>query len=55
VPIAPTAPSVNGTAILRVEHDGRVGYGFIESSDFNLEYWRGHRDQGRYELRVQLY
>jgi hypothetical protein len=45
----------NGTVILRVEHDGRVGYGFLESSDFNLEYWRGHRDLGGYELQLQLF
>jgi hypothetical protein len=45
----------NGTAIIRVEHEGRVGYGFLESSDFNLEYWRGRRELGRYELQVQLF
>jgi hypothetical protein len=44
----------NVTVILRVEHDGRVGYGFLEAADFNLEYWRGHTDLGRYELRVAL-
>lgn len=44
----------NITIIVRVEHEGRVGYGFLEAADFNLEYWRGHTDLGRYELRVAL-
>jgi hypothetical protein len=45
----------NGTIVLRVEHEGRVGYGFLESSDFNLEYWRGHRDLGQHTLTVTLF
>jgi hypothetical protein len=45
----------NGTVILRVEHEGRVGYTFLESSEFNLEYWRGHRDVGQYELVLALF
>ena len=47
--------SANGTIILRVEHDGQVGYGFLESADFSLEYWRGHRDLGQYSVAVQLF
>lgn len=49
-------PSVaNGTIILRIEQGGRVGYAFLESTDFNLEYWRGHQDLGRYSLTVTLF
>jgi hypothetical protein len=44
----------NVTVIVRVEHEGRVGYGFLEAADFNFEYWRGRTDLGRYELRVTL-
>jgi hypothetical protein len=44
----------NLTIIVRVEHQGRVGYGFLEVADFNFEYWRGRTDLGRYELRVSL-
>jgi hypothetical protein len=42
----------NVTAIVRVEHEGRVGYGFLEAAELNHEYWRGHTDLGRYTLRV---
>ena len=44
----------NITVIVRVEHEGKVGYGFLEAADFNYEYWKGHPDLGRYELRVPL-
>ena len=44
----------NVTVIVRVEHEGKVGYGFLEAADFNFEYWRGHTDLGHYELRVPL-
>jgi hypothetical protein len=53
--IAFTDAVANGTAIMRVEHGGRVGYGFLESSDFNLQYWRGRTELGEYELRVPLF
>jgi len=42
----------NITVIVRVEHDGKVGFGFLEAADFNFEYWRGHTDLGHYEFRV---
>jgi hypothetical protein len=44
----------NLTAIVRVEHEGRVGYGFLEVASFNFEYWRGRTELGRHELRVPL-
>jgi hypothetical protein len=44
----------NLTVIVRVEHEGKVGYGFLEVAAFNFEYWRGHTDLGRHELRVSL-
>lgn len=44
----------NITVIVRVEHEGRVGYAFLEVADFNYEYWKGRTDLGRYELRVPL-
>ncbi|WP_437990249.1 CARDB domain-containing protein [Sorangium sp. So ce145] len=44
----------NGVAIVRVQSGDRVGYGFIEATDFNLEYWRGRTALGRHELRVAL-
>jgi hypothetical protein len=42
----------NITLIVRVEHEGKVGYGFLEAADFNYEYWQGRTDLGRYVLRV---
>ncbi len=44
----------NGVIIVRAALDGRVGYGFLESSEFNLEYWRGHIAMGDYELRINM-
>jgi hypothetical protein len=44
----------NAVAILRVEHEGRVAFAFLESSAFNLEYWRGRTELGQYELTVSF-
>ncbi|MDZ7270107.1 MAG: hypothetical protein ONB17_00685 [candidate division KSB1 bacterium] len=44
----------NAVVILKVECGDRVGYGFLESTDFNMEYWRGHIELGRYTLRVNM-
>lgn len=44
----------NAVVILRVAHNGRVGYTFLESTLFNMEYWRGHSDLGKYEVKVTL-
>jgi hypothetical protein len=38
--------------LLRVEHQNRVRYQFMEASDFNLEFWRGHTSLGTYTLPV---
>jgi hypothetical protein len=38
--------------LLRIQHNGRVRYQFMDSSDFNLEFWRGHTTQGDYTMRV---
>ena len=44
----------NGTIIIRVEHEQRVCYAFLEATQFNIEYWRGHTSVGDYEVRVRL-
>ena len=44
----------NGVAIVRVEKDGRVGYGFLESSHFNMEYWRGNTAVGNYTMEFNM-
>jgi hypothetical protein len=38
--------------ILRVSHNNRVRYMFIEAADFNMEFWRGHTSLGQYTIRV---
>lgn len=44
----------NGVAVLRVEQAGRVGYGFLEVTDFNLAYWRGDSIRAEYELTINM-
>lgn len=44
----------NNLLIIRVEKDGRVGYGFLESTHFNLAYWRGETELGRYQITVNM-
>lgn len=47
--------NANGTAIVRVEREGRVMYGFLESRLFNLQYWRGHTRLADHDLTVGRY
>jgi len=44
----------NGVLIVRVQAGTQVGYGFLEVTDFNKEYWRGHTGTGVYTLRVPI-
>ncbi len=44
----------NGVIILRIEHQGKVGYTFMESTSFNLQYWSGKKTMGDYEVRVNM-
>jgi hypothetical protein len=45
----------NGTLIIRVEHDGAVGYGFLDVTGFNQAYWRGETDLADDTLRVVMH
>lgn len=47
-------PFTNGTVIVRVEHEGRVGYGFLDVTTFNQAYWRGETELADHVLRVTL-
>jgi hypothetical protein len=51
-PLEQVRPAV---LIVRVEHEARVGYGFLPGYMFNLEYWRGHTELGEYEIQVRLF
>lgn len=42
----------NVTAILEVESGGARAWGFLESIDFNLAYWRGEREVAEHEVVV---
>jgi hypothetical protein len=44
----------NAVIIIRVESNGKVGYTFMESTSFNMEYWRGNTTLGNYEIAVNL-
>jgi len=44
----------NTVLIIRVERQGAVGYTFLESTLFNMEYWRGNIEMGNYELKIKL-
>ena len=44
----------NSILIIRVEHAGMIGYGFLEVTAFNMEYWRGNSSLGNYEMQFTL-
>lgn len=46
------APSV---ALVRVEHQGRIGYVFLDALLYNLAGWRGETDYAELELEVTLH
>jgi hypothetical protein len=45
-------PGSNVTAIVEVESGGAVSWGFLESLDFNLAWWRGEREVAEHEVVV---
>jgi hypothetical protein len=44
--------TANGALFFRVTSGGATRYGWMNITDFNLEYWRGHKDVGSYTLQV---
>jgi uncharacterized protein YjdB len=54
VSIVHTYGHANGVLIVRVEHGGKIGFGFLEVWRFNMERWRGNTTVGRYELTFTL-
>jgi hypothetical protein len=48
-------PTANGVIIIRVEHEGKVGYTFFEATSLNMEYWRGNTSLGHHEIHVTLH
>ena len=41
-------------ALLKAEANGRTGFTFLKAGLFNMEYWRGNTNQGRYLLIVPM-
>lgn len=50
--IVHTYGNANGLLILRIEYDGNIYYRFLESSEFNLEYWKGNTEIGQYTVYI---
>ncbi len=44
----------NGVLILRVQQQERIGYGFLDVTRVNMEYWRGHTDTADYEMEFNM-
>ncbi|MCP4219826.1 MAG: hypothetical protein GY765_34660, partial [bacterium] len=44
----------NVVFVMRVEHDGKVGYKIIDVARFNLEYWRGNTQTADYTIAVTM-
>ncbi|HEY3415075.1 MAG TPA: hypothetical protein VGM51_18730 [Armatimonadota bacterium] len=44
----------NSVLLYIVNSNGTIRTAFQEASDFNLEYWRGHKDKGRYEITLDM-
>ncbi|MBD3410557.1 MAG: DUF1565 domain-containing protein, partial [Ignavibacteriales bacterium] len=44
----------NTVAIMRVAFDGRVDYQFLDSKDFNYEYWAGNTALGEYDVQTDF-
>ena len=43
---------INVVAILEIDGGGSLRYGFLESRDFNLAYWRGETESAEHEVVV---
>ncbi len=44
-----------GTVLIRVEHQGRVGYAFLDAMYYNMAYWRGETESAVLDLEVTLH
>lgn len=44
----------NSVLLYVVNRNGTIRTAFHEASDFNLEYFRGHKDNGQYEITLDM-
>lgn len=44
----------NGVMLVRVDHSDRIGFAFMDVMHFNLQYWRGNTETGRYDVAVSM-
>lgn len=49
-----TYGKANGVMIVRVDYQDKIGFGFLDVMNFNMEYWRGNTETGRHEFTVSM-
>jgi hypothetical protein len=54
LPRDPFVPGQHKEAVIRVASGGQIWYRFFEVADMNLEYWRGHTQNGYYTVELPL-
>ena len=54
LPRDPFVPGQMREAVIRIAHGGQVWYRFFEVAEMNLEYWRGHTQDGYYTVELPL-
>lgn len=54
LPRDPFVPGQMKEAVIRIAHGGQIWYRFFEVAEMNLEYWRGHTQDGRYTIELPL-
>jgi hypothetical protein len=54
LPRDPFVPGQHREAVVRVASGGQVWYRFFEVAEMNLEYWRGHTQDGYYTVELPL-
>ena len=52
-PIEHSYGIANGVIVLRIAHNDQVWYRFMEVTDFNMEYWRGHTADAYYTIELE--
>jgi hypothetical protein len=50
--ITHTYGNANSVVIVRANYEGKIGFVFIECSDFNVQYMRGHTQHGHYTVTI---
>jgi hypothetical protein len=54
LPRDPFLPGQHKEAVIRIASGGQIWYRFFEVGEMNLEYWRGHTQNGYYTIELPL-